>query len=316
MIGTLSGRYEWPDNTPCQGSVTFTLTARVSDPVEHVIVVEGPVTAVLDETGAFTIELRPTDDPDLSATGLAYFVVEAINYRPKKGYTVLLPGAGPWNLADLAGYGLPPNVAYEPLPGPAGPPGAQGPQGVQGPQGPQGEPGPQGATGAQGPAGATGAQGPQGPKGDTGAQGPAGTGALPSARCRLHGGNQNFGTPQPWTLTVPNLGTTQGTGITPEGSAGAYTGIVVATPRVVTVSFFGTLSQNGTVNVYTSAQSYYEIFDWRTWKTNPADGAPFAMTCAVRTVAANEVIRLLMNGYPDATPAYAFGAMIWSVTST
>jgi hypothetical protein len=122
MMQTLTGAYEHPDGRPAAGSVFFTLTARVSGGT--VIVVEGPVEAVLDDVGSFSLMLWATDDPVLLVEGLAYTVVEAVDSRPTTTYTIGLPVAGgPYDLAQLVHYDQEPGAVTVPVPGPTGPQG-------------------------------------------------------------------------------------------------------------------------------------------------------------------------------------------------
>ena len=151
-MGTLVGTYTTPDGVPCRGQVTFALTARVPDRTAPVVVVNDPVSAVLDDTGSFTVDLRATDDPQFAVAGdLAYYVSELTNYRRAATYWIQLTGAGPWNIADVATYAAPPGTVSIPgvdgPPGPQGPPGEQGPPGATGPQGPPGSGGLDQATG-------------------------------------------------------------------------------------------------------------------------------------------------------------------------
>jgi len=197
---TVTGRFENPDTTDGTGFLEWVLVPNnIPDPATPANVVRGPVRAPLVD-GAFTVELRATDDPDL-VEHVDGSIVYKVRHSSGCEWTVLVPSPGPWDWTDLQPVPDSP-AAVIPIPGapgPAGPPGdtgpigatgpagptgatgAQGPQGPTGPQGPQGADstvpgpeGPQGATGPAGPTGATGATGATGPTGATGSTGPQG----------------------------------------------------------------------------------------------------------------------------------------------
>lgn len=152
---TVSGRFERPDNAPGgPGTLIWTLVpGDIPDDSEPVTVLEGPVRAPLDATGAFSVDLRATDDPELTAhtTGeLAYFVQRTIG-GITTSWSLSVPMPGPWDWSDLSPYPGASPVVVKPVPGPEGPRGATGPPGptgpastVPGPVGPQGPQGPEG----------------------------------------------------------------------------------------------------------------------------------------------------------------------------
>ena len=157
-MAILTGKFAKPDGSPARGQIQFNLAARVvaDDGTTQTVVVEGPVVSQLTATGQMIVELRPTDDDayqDVIGT-LTYNVLESIDGRSGRVYSVVLPSPGPWDIADVAYFESPPGVIVEPSPGPIGP---TGPRGLQGPKG------------------ATGATGATGPTGDTGAAGNVGT---------------------------------------------------------------------------------------------------------------------------------------------
>jgi len=203
-MGLLLGTYEKPDGSPARGTLTFTLTARmIADDGDTLktVVVEGPVIASLTANGSFAVSLRPTDDPayaEYEGT-LTYSVHESVDGRVNRVFSIVLPEPGPWDIADVAHFDVPPGVVVVPggptgptgpastVPGPAGATGPTGATGaastVPGPTGPTGPAGGgeagSGATGPTGPTGPTGAAstvpGPTGPRGATGATGAAST---------------------------------------------------------------------------------------------------------------------------------------------
>ena len=102
---TIAGRFELPDNTPADGgTMTWTLVpADIPDTVEPVVVLPGPVIVPIDDTGAFTVTVRATDDPDLIANvdgDLVYRVWRSTNGTSAR-YTVAVPSPGPWDWTEL-----------------------------------------------------------------------------------------------------------------------------------------------------------------------------------------------------------------------
>ncbi|MFF4523459.1 hypothetical protein [Streptomyces bluensis] len=140
------------------------------------VILGGPVTAPLDATGAFEVELPATDAPGMNPSGWSYTVAEQLaGVAMNRVYQVLLPAEAPEvDLADIAPTDpSTPNYvavrgdsAYE-VAVKAGFAGTveQWLASLVGPQGAKGD------TGATGPRGATGPQGPQGPQGPAGAPG-------------------------------------------------------------------------------------------------------------------------------------------------
>ncbi|MBP0456259.1 collagen-like protein [Streptomyces montanisoli] len=169
---TVTGRYLFPDGRPLSGQVVFRAPALLTFADDDVIL-GGPVTASLDEQGAFKVTLPATDAPGMNPGGWSYAVAEQFaSVAQNRTYQILLPAESPAvDIADLAPTDpTTPNYvavrgdsAYEVAV-------AQGfvgtvEQWLASLVGPQGE---QGLTGEQGP------QGVQGPQGDTGPQGPPG----------------------------------------------------------------------------------------------------------------------------------------------
>lgn len=66
---TVTGRYIDHNGSPVRGSVTFDTDYYVLDAGESVVVIEAPITANLDATGSFSVDLIATDDPDMTPTG-------------------------------------------------------------------------------------------------------------------------------------------------------------------------------------------------------------------------------------------------------
>lgn len=130
---TVTGRFELPDNTP--GYVGYSLLwtlvpGSLPDATEPVVVLGGPAWAPIDETGAFSIDLRATDDPELNASlqsgDLVYLVELRSCGKTIQSWSVLVPSPGPidWSTMSPAPPGS--DIIFEPVYGPPGPPGADG----------------------------------------------------------------------------------------------------------------------------------------------------------------------------------------------
>lgn len=152
---TVTGRFEQPDNSPAAtGSLVWTLVpGDIPDLTEPVTVLAGPVRASLDASGAFTVTLRATDDPELTAhvSGPLSYYVQRDLAGVRSCWLVQVPAPGPWDWSELSPSPGSSETVVLPIPGPVGPPGPQGETGpvgpastVPGPQGPQGVPGPMG----------------------------------------------------------------------------------------------------------------------------------------------------------------------------
>jgi len=169
---------------PCRGSVVFSSDQVVI--VDGLVVVPRLIIGTLDETGAVSVMLPSTTDPDTAPTGWVYTVIEHTRPAGRPPYRLAVPhDAGEINL-DTAPI-APPVDPVDPTPyvGPRGwsayqiavDEGYTGTEaewlaslvGPEGPEGPQGDTGPTGATGPQGPQGPTGPQGEVGPPGAPGA---------------------------------------------------------------------------------------------------------------------------------------------------
>lgn len=131
---TVTGRFELPDDEPGgPGALVWTLVpGDIPDLSEPATVLAGPVRVPLDELGAFTVELRATDDPDLVAhvTGALVYRVQRTVRGTVTRWSVLVPSPGPWDWAELSPAPPASGVVVEPVPGPVGPMGPQGPEGM------------------------------------------------------------------------------------------------------------------------------------------------------------------------------------------
>ena len=91
---TVYGTYVSSLGAAAVGRVTFTPTARIVD-VDDNVIVEDTISAVLNASGTFTVELPTTDNPLLSPTGWAYEVnVRLRGVKPQKFYAFLPLGDG------------------------------------------------------------------------------------------------------------------------------------------------------------------------------------------------------------------------------
>ena len=146
-MGTLTGTYTLPTGTPESGAITLRLTGRVVNATGPQIYTEGPISADLDENGAFTVDLVAVDDTgfDGLVTDLAYELVEHLSSRGDAGPRYIRPlGAGPW---AVGGVGLvrratrtrPPNPSPDP-PERRGTAGRPRPRRPHRPRGPAGRP--------------------------------------------------------------------------------------------------------------------------------------------------------------------------------
>ena len=91
---TVFGTYLTGLGVAAKGRVTFTPTSRVVD-AEDAVVIEDTLTAVLNNSGTFTIELPTTDNELLSPEGWAYDVsVRLYGVKPQRFYAFLPYGDG------------------------------------------------------------------------------------------------------------------------------------------------------------------------------------------------------------------------------
>jgi hypothetical protein len=90
----VTGKYVTGAGLAAKGRVTFTPTARVVD-IDDNIIIEDTITAVLDSSGEFLLELPTTDNALLSPTGWAYSVGIYIHgVKTQKFYAILPIGDG------------------------------------------------------------------------------------------------------------------------------------------------------------------------------------------------------------------------------
>lgn len=82
------------------GRVTFVPNVQLKDSGTGLILVPDSVTGVLDNTGAISVVLMATDDPDLSPSGWQYTITEAVSGWPTLTYSMSFPASQP--VVDLA----------------------------------------------------------------------------------------------------------------------------------------------------------------------------------------------------------------------
>lgn len=85
----VSGTFSDNSGNPCTGSIVF--TSRQVVVIDGVVVVPATITAQLDGTGHFQVDLPSTNDPGLNVTGWAYQVYERIAPAGRGGYAIFVP---------------------------------------------------------------------------------------------------------------------------------------------------------------------------------------------------------------------------------
>ena len=107
MTRTVTGLFITPGGLPATGHVVFTPTDRLVDQAANKVILPLPVVAHLDLDGRITIDLLPTDQPELqthTAGPWSWHVRECITGQPDTTYTLQVPAAGaPLDLATTPG---------------------------------------------------------------------------------------------------------------------------------------------------------------------------------------------------------------------
>jgi len=100
---TVTGRFLTPDGRALTGQIVWRAPALITFP-DHDVILGGPVTVPLDQTGAFTVTLPATDAPGMSPSGWSYSVAEQFTgVAQNRVYQILLPAESPnVDIADLA----------------------------------------------------------------------------------------------------------------------------------------------------------------------------------------------------------------------
>jgi hypothetical protein len=126
LTRTVTGSYLTGAGAAARGRVTFTPTTRVIDPDDN-IVIEDTLTAVLNSSGAFSIELPTTDNTALTPKNWTYEVnVRLYGVQPRKFYAYLPYGDGSsvdinTDISANAGYVESGTGIVDGLRGPVGP---------------------------------------------------------------------------------------------------------------------------------------------------------------------------------------------------
>ncbi|MEV6436327.1 hypothetical protein [Streptomyces anulatus] len=96
------GRYIDFAGAPAQGTVTFEPSLKyVKDPSADVLILSTALVATLDGTGAFSIEIPATDDPDVTPSGFTWNVTEHLNGRTWRTFSISVPQDTPAPGIDL-----------------------------------------------------------------------------------------------------------------------------------------------------------------------------------------------------------------------
>lgn len=101
---TITGKFIDLAGNPVQGTVTFTpsYTKVLDDTANTVSIVPITLTATLDVTGAISINIPATDDPDVIPVGWSYLVSYNFTDGFKQSYSIVVPfDGGSFDLSDV-----------------------------------------------------------------------------------------------------------------------------------------------------------------------------------------------------------------------
>jgi hypothetical protein len=110
---TVTGKYLDAKGDPATGSVVFTPSISAKDGTDNAILAAIPVDVSLDNTGAFSVVLMATDDPQWDAPGWTYKVEISFGTRkskPDKVFNIVVPynaAGAAIDLADVAPVDVP-----------------------------------------------------------------------------------------------------------------------------------------------------------------------------------------------------------------
>jgi hypothetical protein len=106
---TLTGTYLDGSGSPLAGTVTFTPSAPLADSADGRIVRQKPVTATLDDSGAFSAALIATDDTAFEPSGWTWIAKEQISGLPVTQWSFALPltGGSTQDVSALAPVSIP-----------------------------------------------------------------------------------------------------------------------------------------------------------------------------------------------------------------
>ena len=103
---TVTGRYVYLDGTPVRGSVKFTGKVIAVASESQTIIIPSAVNATLDDSGAFSVELPATDDPDIAPGGWTYKVQEVFTAGGGRTFEMDAPlAAGAFDISSVAPTG-------------------------------------------------------------------------------------------------------------------------------------------------------------------------------------------------------------------
>lgn len=85
------GRYVYLDGTPATGQIRFTGKVIVTSGATDTIIVPTSITATLDASGGFTVNLPATDDPDVLPNGWTYTVEEKLTPGGTRTFDIDVP---------------------------------------------------------------------------------------------------------------------------------------------------------------------------------------------------------------------------------
>jgi len=97
---TVNAVYQDATGNPCTGTVAFRPVVPAGNTDTSRIVYDLYVDTDLDASGALSVDLVASDDADWALDGpLQYYVLENIDGRQQRGYTIQVEGPGPVDLA-------------------------------------------------------------------------------------------------------------------------------------------------------------------------------------------------------------------------
>lgn len=135
--GTITGRFVDITATPITGSVNFepTPTVLLNSGAKRIIIGR-KVSVPLDDTGAFSVTLPASNDPDVNPSGWTYRVTE--NFAGGRSYEIEVKEGETRDLTEIVP--VPASTGNAIVVGPPGPPGPPGPAGDDAPGGSTGVP--------------------------------------------------------------------------------------------------------------------------------------------------------------------------------
>ena len=99
---TVRGGYVYLDGSPAAGRVTFTGKTIATSAATRTMIVPATITATLDNTGRFEIQLPATNDPDIQPNGWTYKVEEKFNAGGGRTFEIDVPVSAKESGIELA----------------------------------------------------------------------------------------------------------------------------------------------------------------------------------------------------------------------